>query len=560
MIKRPTVIIATIILLLFLVPNWMQPQIHALNAFLDPNSDGSTASWSSTAANYFSTVDEAIRQPTTPNTSDYISGEAGKSGTIFLRLSEVTAFSTTQVKIWLYHNGGSNAQITVSLYDVNEATSYGSLNLPVRSVNTWDEATFTGLNLTQTQHNNLVVALSVSKNGGGKADFANVFALYADATYSDTAPSPPSFQQSGFRIFNSINSTNVGSPLAGINSNAVLNAGGDAFRVRLLLHLSGSSVAPNDQLFKLQYVARGNGTCQSPSGGTPANYTDVTGSTLIAYSNLTSGVSDGDAITPNANDPNHSSHPLLYQSVEEANNFTNNQSGISVGEDAMWDFSLRDNNAPSATTYCLRAVHTDGSPIASYSEYPQITTGNGVLLADIVDAAGTPVAAPVFSFLSSGYRYICEPSTGQLGSASQNINVTNNTGTASWSITIAATAGNTALWSSGTDNFDYNDPSGTPAGCNDGADADTVAGQLTIDPSSGTLTPRAGCNNTGIALGSPSSFAQGVTDSITIANANSSAELSCSWGFTDIPLFQQVPADQVDGTYNINFTITATAV
>lgn len=43
----------------------------------------------------------------------------------------------------------------------------------------------------------------------------------------------------------------------------------------------------------------------------------------------------------------------------------------------------------------------------------------------------------------------------------------------------------TAVWDSAGTDIDFND-AGT-SGCTDGGDADSLAGQLTVDPSGGTL-------------------------------------------------------------------------
>ena len=184
-----------------------------------------------------------------------------------------------------------------------------------------------------------------------------------------------------------------------------------------------------------------------------------------------------------------------------------------------------------------------------------------MLSVDIVDGASAPVASPSFSFPSTGYLFTCDPSSTSIGNTSQRIEISNFTATPSWSVAIAATGGNTALWSDGgTNSYDFNDPGGSPAGCSDGGDADLLAGQLTIDPSLGTSTPRAGCNNTGISLGSLASFSQGVTDSVTLISGSASAQVSCSWQLTDVNATQRIPQDQTNANYNINLTLTATAV
>lgn len=539
-------------------PAYLIQPVYALNGFVDPNGDGSTGNWSSTGTSYYTEIDEAIRQPTAATITDYISATSNNTGTIYQNMGTVSgAVTTSDVTIWLYHNDGSNGQISVQLYNDDESTTYSSSSTVTQSsVDAWDSVTFSGLSLTQTQLDALTIAITGGKNGGGAPATITVYEIYADVTYSS---SPPTYEQSAYRFFQNQRSTDVGTPLAAQDTAATLNAAGDAFRLRLLLHVGTTDLNQNGENFKLQFVDRGTGSCSSPSGGTPSTYTDVTSSTVIAYENNAS-VSDGDALTGNTNDPTHGTDTVNDQTYEEANNFTNSQSAINVGEDGMWDFALVDNNAPAATTYCFKVVLSDGTDIDTYTVYPQITTGNGTLSVDIVDASGNSVASPAFNMSSTSYLFTCDTTTTSIGTSAQRIEISNFTGTASWTTTIAATNGSTAVWSNGTDTYDFNDPSGTPGGCADGGDTDTVGGQLSLDPSVAVSTPRTGCSNTGITLGSSAAFDEGTTDAITLASASSSAETSCSWQLTGIDTSQNIPADQAAGNYSINLTITVTAI
>ncbi|MFZ5365172.1 MAG: peptidoglycan-binding protein [Patescibacteria group bacterium] len=187
---------------------------------------------------------------------------------------------------------------------------------------------------------------------------------------------PPTLNQSGYRLFNNADSANVGSPLAALNSAAQLSSGNDNFRLRLLLHDSGVNLPLAGDNFKLQYVDKGVGTCAAPSGGTPASYTDVTAATAIAYSNNPTPA-DGSALIANANDPSHGADAVINQTYEELNNFTNSQAPVAVGQDGLWDFSLKDNTAPDDKTYCFRVVKSDGSLLNAYSVYPEIMTAEG---------------------------------------------------------------------------------------------------------------------------------------------------------------------------------------
>ncbi|GIV28731.1 MAG: hypothetical protein KatS3mg027_2545 [Bacteroidia bacterium] len=190
------------------------------------------------------------------------------------------------------------------------------------------------------------------------------------------------FVQSGYRIFQNIDSTSVGPPLAAQNTTTTVLYG-NQFRLRLLIHVSSSTLAINGQDFKLQFVDMGSGTCASPSGGNPSSYIDVTSTTAIAYYNNPTP-SDGAALTATTTDPTHGGDTIVNQTYEEANNFTNSQAAISFGEDGLWDFSLRDYAASTSTTYCLRIVEADNTLFYNYEFYPAI---NFVNIAPTINSA-----------------------------------------------------------------------------------------------------------------------------------------------------------------------------
>jgi hypothetical protein len=271
---------------------------------------------------------------------------------------------------------------------------------------------------------------------------------------------------------------------------------------------------------------------------------------------------DGIALTDNANDPVHSGHTNNNQTYEEANNFTNSVSAVPAGQDGLWDFALVDDSAPGDTAYCFKAVDSGGSALNSYGVYPEITTFADTgpsTTADIVDAAGDPVASPSFAMNAHTLSFSCESVTGTFGASSQRIRVTNGLTAENWSLALAATSGATAVWSGGPTNYDFNDNSGSPAGCGDGADDDSLSGQISFDPSAGTLAPKSGCTNTGITKGSSGSFVEGTTDSLTILSGTTASDTDCYWDLTGADVSQQIPADQPTGSYSINLTLTLTA-
>lgn len=352
---------------------------------------------------------------------------------------------------------------------------------------------------------------------------------------------PPTFEQSAYRWYSNTDTTDVGPALSPQDAATGLGILGSSFRLRALVHVTGDGIGLNMRNFKLQYVGKGSGTCASPSGGTPSSYTDMTTSTLMAfYDNPTPA--DGVALTANASDPTHSGHTIRKQSYEESNNFTNAQFAVIGGEDAMWDLSLRDNGAPASTSYCFRIVQSDGTLLDTYTVYPQITTGLGTLGIDIVDAGGLPVANPYVDFPAMNFSFDAVQSLATLGTTTQKIRVSNSTATPQWNVTIGASGAGSALWTDGTETYDYNDTAAN--------------GRLRLDPSVATVTPRGGCSLTGITKGSAANFNQGVVDSITLLTAGASANTACYWDITGIALTQDIPESQPPGVYAIDFILT----
>lgn len=343
----------------------------------------------------------------------------------------------------------------------------------------------------------------------------------------------------------------VGTPITSQNTPTTLASANRAFRLRLLLGVSGATL-PQDTAFKLQYASL-SGSCSASS------YSDVTTSTPVAFHNIPGGLTDGTPLIANANDPTDGGNTVETQTYNENNNFSNTQGNITVGHDGEWDFSLADNSAPANSTYCFRVVKSSGVLLDNYNSYPQVTTSDGAFNVDIVNSGGSSVASPSVTMSNTSTSLTCTSSTGTLGTSSQKIRVTNHSAGYPWSLSIAATDGNTAKWSSVSNVFDYNDPTGSPPGCSAGADSDTYAGLLSFGFSGASITPQTGCSLSGVSLGSSNYFNEGITDSINLGAASSSADNGCYWDLTGIGLQQQIPAYQQNGSYKLDLTITLVA-
>jgi len=171
------------------------------------------------------------------------------------------------------------------------------------------------------------------------------------------------------------------------------------------------------------------------------------------------------------------------------------------------------------------------------------TTMAGSLTVNIVDAGGANVLNPSVSFSSKTFDWVSQQSIGTFGVSSQKIRINNTTASPTWTLAIAAAAGNTALWTSGGNTYDFNGTS--------------VTGRLQINASAGTITPQSGCVTTGLTKGGATYFSQGTQDSITILSASASAQTGCYWDLTGITMTQDIPAIQKSGNYALNLVVTA---
>lgn len=193
---------------------------------------------------------------------------------------------------------------------------------------------------------------------------------------------------------------------------------------------------------------------------------------------------------------------------------------------------------------------------ASTSNFQQTITA-GTLSVDITDSSYVTVGSPSVTFGATAFSFSCQTTTGTLGTASQQIYIQNpDASDNGFTVTIAASSP-TAVWDSAGTDFDFNDP--TSSGCGDGGDADSLAGQMTIDASGATLAAGAcaTCTTTGVSLGASNAFNEGTTNSITLVTAASGSDDIGDWYVRDIDLSQTIPAEQPAASdYDINMTLS----
>lgn len=184
----------------------------------------------------------------------------------------------------------------------------------------------------------------------------------------------------------------------------------------------------------------------------------------------------------------------------------------------------------------------------------------GSLATDIVDAAYTTVASPAMAMSAATFSFKCQTVTGSFGTATEQIYVANpNAANGGWALSLAPTS-STDLWNGTSASFDVNDP--TSSGCTDGADADSKGGQMTVNPSAGTLAAglHAG-NTTGITKGSSAAFAEGTQTTIAVLTAAAGSDDLGDWTLQGVSISQTIPLEQaVDANYTISMVLTIATI
>jgi hypothetical protein len=164
------------------------------------------------------------------------------------------------------------------------------------------------------------------------------------------------------------------------------------------------------------------------------------------------------------------------------------------------------------------------------------------------------------TFTSAPFSFTCQTTTGSFGTSTQRIYIKNPDGADNgWTASLAASAP-TAFWDGAVSDYDFNDP--TTAGCTDGGDADSLGGQMTVDPSAGTLAIGVclSCVTTNITKGSSNSYNQSTVDSITILTAAAGSNDVGDWHLQGATVSQKIPAEQgAASDYDINMTLSVVA-
>jgi hypothetical protein len=181
------------------------------------------------------------------------------------------------------------------------------------------------------------------------------------------------------------------------------------------------------------------------------------------------------------------------------------------------------------------------------------------LSVDIVDSGGSSVSTPSVNFGNLTFSFGTQDAHGQFATSSEKVRAYNPTATDTWTVNLAGSAAD-ALWTSGSDHYDFNDAGGyvDDGSLPTGTDDDSYGGQMTVDPSGGSITGVSGCSTDYLNKGTSESFVEGSNNSIDIFSAGSGAATTCSWDFVGSAanVTQEIPAGQPVGNYSITMTLS----
>ncbi len=151
-------------------------------------------------------------------------------------------------------------------------------------------------------------------------------------------------------------------------------ATGERVRVRMTFSVSNASMPAGLQNFKLQYGLRSS-TCSAISSG---SWTDVgaTSSSAIWRGYAATGTTDGASLSVDPPNPGD----LLISVADRAGSLVHqnpsavNPVSVYENENIEYDWIVAQNGALPISTYCFRAVRSDGTALEGYNNYPQIRT------------------------------------------------------------------------------------------------------------------------------------------------------------------------------------------
>jgi|JI10StandDraft_1071094.scaffolds.fasta_scaffold26496_2 hypothetical protein len=173
----------------------------------------------------------------------------------------------------------------------------------------------------------------------------------------------------------------------------------------------------------------------------------------------------------------------------------------------------------------------------------------GTQSVDIVDGTGASVSNPSVAFGAVNFSFDCQDATATLGASTGTVRkiAVKNPKKAGIKVDLNSTTPATDKWTSGGNNYDFNDATADAATSTAGC----ANGQLTVGAGTFTKTLGAGTPTQSTPGGAFSSVAP-----VTLLNSTGTTSYEAE--LTDYALTQKIPAEQADGNYSLPMNITFT--
>jgi hypothetical protein len=167
-------------------------------------------------------------------------------------------------------------------------------------------------------------------------------------------------------------------PVGGVDlgENAVLTGadeplgGGERVRLRVSIKAENATFPAEVRAFRLQYGAMVS-SCSAIGESNWRTLGNSASSTIWRGYNAT-GTTDGTLLTDNL----VLSVSDVAGTLEEINDTSVNANAVLVDEDIEYDWIIEQNGASAETFYCFRMVEPDGTPLDTYTQYPQLRTAS----------------------------------------------------------------------------------------------------------------------------------------------------------------------------------------
>ena len=415
-------------------------------------------------------------------------------------------------------------------------------------------ATFSpGNELMQAQINSLQFRLirDSADNIAGRG--VRVMAMTARLHYVTYA----TLVQSSYRVYQNANSQTPGTPLAPVNNRAELDIDNgsieDTFRVRMNVQTQDERWLQNYGSYLLQFAQKDiNAPCSTATG-----WTNVTSYGGKVRWHMNSNVPTATQLTNanSAHDPTTGSGTNVYQRYYSHPNAVTKSAEVPVGNSALWDFSLKLYGANYGESFCLRlGPNASTQPLNNFQQYPEIVATGGTLGLFVIDRDFQLVPSPYVVFPSQLTQMTCVQSRATMGDFQETWIIAVNDerwNGGNWSLHMAPTAGVNAKWTSlsplNTRTYSFNDPSGSPPGCNNG--------QLRVDLTSANIYPVFDdiCSAAGVTLGANAGYLGAAP--ITLASA-AGVEVDCPYALEGVGLEQSIPGGMPPDHYSLDMTLT----